>query len=117
MLQYLQQYPLKWKIPALIPAEYYIDDIDIVADNVESAMHADINAENAHTLNLYLHFLQQYLHICSISSQYSQLGSSTAGLPMSYKLGPCWDGAITLSDFKSEAIFRFLGPNYTGKST
>ena len=41
----------------------------------------------------------------------------TAGLPMSYKLGPRWDSAITWSNFKSEAIFGFLSPNYTWKST
>ena len=40
-----------------------------------------------------------------------------AGLPMSYKLGPRWDGAITWSDFKSEAIFGFLSPKYTGHDT
>ena len=52
-------------------------------------------------------------------SQWSQVCmalGSTPGLPMSYKLGPRWDGAITWSDFKSEAIFGFLSPNYTGKS-
>ena len=41
----------------------------------------------------------------------------TAELPMSYKLGPRWDGAITWSDFKSDAIFGFLSPNYTGHDT
>ena len=41
----------------------------------------------------------------------------TAGLPMSYKLGPRWNAVITRSDFNSEAIFGFLSPNYTGKST
>ena len=30
---------------------------------------------------------------------------STAGLPMSYKLGPRWDDVITWSNFKSETIF------------
>ena len=37
----------------------------------------------------------------------------TAGLPMSYKLGPRWNAVITRPDFKSEAIFGFLSPNYT----
>ena len=41
----------------------------------------------------------------------------TAGLPMSYKLGPRWNAVITRPDFKSEAIFGFLSPNYIGKST
>ena len=41
----------------------------------------------------------------------------TAGLPMSYKLGPRWDDFITWSDFKSETIFGFLSPNYTGQCT
>ena len=41
----------------------------------------------------------------------------TAGLPMSYKLGPPWNAVITRSDFKSEAIFGFLSPNCTWKST
>ena len=41
---------------------------------------------------------------------------STAGLPMSYKFGPRWNAVITRPDFESEAIFGFLGPNYTGKS-
>ena len=40
-----------------------------------------------------------------------------AGLPMSYKLGPRWDDVITWFDFKSEAIFGFLSPNYTGQCT
>ena len=38
----------------------------------------------------------------------------TAGLPMSYRLGPRWDDVITWSIFKSEAIFGFLSPDYTG---
>ena len=38
----------------------------------------------------------------------------TAGLPMSYKLGPPWNAVIPRSDFKSEAIFGFISPNYTG---
>ena len=36
---------------------------------------------------------------------------------MSYKLGPRWNGAITRLDFKFEAIFGFLSPNYTGHVT
>ena len=42
---------------------------------------------------------------------------STAGLPISCTLGSCWDVVITRSNFKSEAIFRFLSPNYMGKHT
>ena len=42
---------------------------------------------------------------------------TTAGLPISSTLGPRWDGVITWSNFKSEAIFGFLSPNDTGKST
>ena len=41
----------------------------------------------------------------------------TAGLSVSYKLGPRWDDVITWSDFKSEAIFGFLSPNYMGHDT
>ena len=40
---------------------------------------------------------------------------NTTGLPMSYKLGPRSNAVITRPDFKSEAIFGFLSPNYTGK--
>ena len=42
---------------------------------------------------------------------------TTAGLPLNYKLGPRWDDVITWSDFKSETIFGFLSPNYTGQHT
>ena len=42
--------------------------------------------------------------------------NNTAGLSVSYKLGPRWDDVITWSDFKSEAIFGFLSPNYTRRS-
>ena len=42
---------------------------------------------------------------------------NTAGLPMSYKLGPRWNTIITRPDFKSDAIFGFLSPNYTGQCT
>ena len=45
------------------------------------------------------------------------LQNCTAGLPMSYKMGPRWNAVTTRSDFKSEAIFGFLSPNYTWKST
>ena len=41
----------------------------------------------------------------------------TAGLSVSYNLGPRWDDVITWSDFKSETIFGFLSPNYTGQCT
>ena len=44
-------------------------------------------------------------------------GDSTAGLPISYKLGPHWDDVITWSDFKSETSVGFLSPNYTGQCT
>ena len=43
--------------------------------------------------------------------------SYTAGLSVSYKLGPRWDDVISWSDFKSEAIFGFLSPNYMGQCT
>ena len=42
---------------------------------------------------------------------------STAGLPISYNLGRRWDVIITRSDFKSEAIFGFFSPKYTGHVT
>ena len=42
---------------------------------------------------------------------------ATAGLSMSYKLGPRWDDVITWSDFRSETIFGFLSPNYAGQHT
>ena len=38
----------------------------------------------------------------------------TAGLPVSYKLGPRLSVIVTRSNFKSETIFGFLGPDYTG---
>ena len=41
----------------------------------------------------------------------------TAGLPISLTWGRCWNTVITRSDFKSEAIFGFLSPNYIVKST
>ena len=41
----------------------------------------------------------------------------TAGLPVSYKLGPRRSVVVTRSDFKSETIFGFLSPDYTGQST
>ena len=44
---------------------------DIVANNVESAMDADMTQKLPIHLNLYLHFLHQYLQLCSISAQYS----------------------------------------------
>ena len=40
---------------------------------------------------------------------------ATAGLPISYKLGPRLDDVRTWSDFKSETRFGFLSPNYTGE--
>ena len=46
-----------------------------------------------------------------------RIPSRTAELPVSYKLGPRWDGVITWSNFKSEVIFGFLSPNYTGYDT
>ena len=41
----------------------------------------------------------------------------TAGLPISRILGRRWDVFITRSDFRSEAIFGFLNPNYRGHVT
>ena len=41
----------------------------------------------------------------------------TAGLPISCTLGPRWEAVIIRSNFKSEAIFGFLGPYYTGHVT
>ena len=38
----------------------------------------------------------------------------TAGLPMSYKLGPCWDDVITWADFKPETIFKIPQPKLHG---
>ena len=43
--------------------------------------------------------------------------TATAGLPISYTMGRRWNAVITRSDFKSEAIFGFLSPNYTRKCT
>ena len=43
--------------------------------------------------------------------------SSTAGLPIRWTLGRCWDDVITRSDFKSETIFGFLSLNYMGQHT
>ena len=46
-----------------------------------------------------------------------EMSDFTAGLPMSYKLGPRWDNVIPWSDFKSETIFGFPSPNFTGQRT
>ena len=43
--------------------------------------------------------------------------TSTAGLPVSYKSGPPWGVAVTRSEFKSETIFGFLSPDYSGQRT
>ena len=53
----------------------------------------------------------------SVTGDVTDQKQTTAGLPMSYKLGSRWDSAIAWSDFKSEAIFGFLSPNYTWRST
>ena len=37
-----------------------------------------------------------------------------AELPIRWTLGPRWVAVITWSNFKPEAIFGFLSPNYTG---
>ena len=42
---------------------------------------------------------------------------ATAGLPIRWTLGRRWDNVITRADFKSETIFGFLSPNYTGQHT
>ena len=39
----------------------------------------------------------------------------TAELPFSCTLGSRWDVLMIRPDFKSEAIFGFLNPNYTGQ--
>ena len=41
----------------------------------------------------------------------------TDGLLISLTLGPRWEAVMTRSYFKSEAIFGFLSPNYTGHVT
>ena len=41
----------------------------------------------------------------------------TAGLPISYTLGPRWDVVLARSDFKSETSFGFLPPDSTGHVT
>ena len=43
--------------------------------------------------------------------------SKLNGLPISCTLGPRLDAVITRSNFKSEAIFGFLSPKYTGHVT
>ena len=43
--------------------------------------------------------------------------SLTAGLPVSCTFRPRWDAVIIRSGFKSETIFGFLSPDYTGKHT
>ena len=40
-----------------------------------------------------------------------------ARLPVSYKSGPHWGVVVTRSNFKSETIFGFLIPDYTGQCT
>ena len=47
----------------------------------------------------------------------SERKERTAGLPISYKVGRRWNAVIIRSDFKSEAIFGFLSPNYICDST
>ena len=42
---------------------------------------------------------------------------TTAGLPISCTVGPRWEAVIIRSNFKSEAIFGFPSPNYTGHVT
>ena len=41
----------------------------------------------------------------------------TVELPINWTLERLWNAVITRPDFKSEANFGFLSPNYTGKST
>ena len=41
----------------------------------------------------------------------------TAGLPIRWTLGPRREAVITRSNFKSDAIFGFLSPNYMGHVT
>ena len=53
-------------------------------------------------------------HINFVSKKDGQI---TAGLPIKWTLERCWDNVITRSDFKSETIFGFLSPNYTGQHT
>ena len=48
-------------------------------------------------------------------TQISLTSLTTAGLPIRWTLGRRWDDFITRSDFKSETIFGFLSPNYTGQ--
>ena len=54
---------------------------------------------------------------CSTQIQIRLAEYPTAGLPMSYKLGPRWNAVITKFDFKSEAIFGFLSRNYMEQCT
>ena len=49
---------------------------------------------------------------------FDKIGTSgTAGLPFSCTLERPWEVVITRSDVKSETIFGFRSPNYTGRVT
>ena len=63
----------------------------------------------------YMILYSKLTHKMKSSCTGSQL--STAGLPISYKVGPLWNAVITRSDFKTEAIFGFPSPNYTCECT
>ena len=71
-------------------------------------------------LEKYTSQLPEKIKILQIGDLAAQIDNDskgvTAGLPMSDKLGPRWNAVITRPDFKSEAIFGFLSPTYTGKS-
>ena len=83
-------------------------------DRSQSRLHDDI-------FRFFNQPVRALLEDCGIDLTFVQVPKlaelSTAGLSMSYKLGPRWDDVIPWSDFKSETVFGFLSPNYTGQHT
>ena len=60
-----------------------------------------------------IHMYEIGIQMYFFSLRREESSSSTAGLPISYTVGPLWNAPIIRSDFKSEAIFGFPSPNYT----
>ena len=60
--------------------------------------------------------LQRLKYIPSVINHINCL-CFTSGLPISWTLGCRWDIDITRSDLKSETIYRFFSPNYSGQDT
>ena len=80
--------------------------------SIRTSAHSECAAQqNRYAISELRERLQNDILLTSI------LEINTAGLSVSYKLGPRWDNVITWSDFKSETSLGFLSPNYTGQCT